>query len=449
MLNFDKDHAVILGVLAGRGLASSQDLQAATGKSQATVSRILNDLSDRVLVLGKARATRYGLPKSIHGHGAQQAIWWTDAAGRKRQIGTLSLLAGDTLCVESDHVQSVTTAALPWFLAPLHVQGFLGRLHALRLEPSGLGSNPEQWTLESILFSALHLHDASGAIAVGAPDVHAFDAPEESVSHVSSQSEPLGVAFDRLATDVTRTLPAGSSAGGEQPKLLALIRASPDAPPRHVLVKFSPPRDTPFGARWHDLLHAEALASETLAAHGVARAECRIVESATRTYLVSERFDRIGARGRRHVVSVGDVHKAFVAAPYGNWAASCAALAAQRRLSTLDAERAAALLAFGRLIGNSDMHSGNLGFFVELEDLAKGRFALAPVYDMLPMRWRPNPTLGGAPDYAPFHVEGFAASGGAAHPAADFWRRLAASRDVGTGMRHVAAEMAKRVAVLA
>jgi hypothetical protein len=72
----------------------------------------------------------------------------------------------------------------------------------------------------------------------------------------------------------------------------------------------------------------------------------------------------------------------------------CAASARQRRLTELDAERAAALLAFGRLIAKSDMHSGNLSLFVELEDLAKGRFTEAPLYDMLPMRWRPNPVLG-------------------------------------------------------
>jgi len=445
MPNFDKDHAIVLGVLSQKGLVSSQELQDATGKSQATVSRLLDELSSRVLVLGKARATRYGLPKSIRGYGAQHPVWWTDVEGRVQQIGTLSLLTGDTLYVESDYVRAVTTGALPWFLAPLHVQGFLGRLHAQRLEQSGIGGNPEQWGLESILFSALHLHDASGAMTIGMPDAHPDDSLEGPFSHVLSQREHFGSAFDRLAEAVAKTFPVGSSAGGEQPKFLAIIYLN-DELPRHVLVKFTPPRDTPYGERWHDLLHAEALANETLAEHGVAVAKSFVVESETRTYLVSERFDRIGESGRRHVVSVGDIHKAFVADSYSNWAATCAALARQRRLSELDAERVAALLAFGRLIGNSDMHSGNLGLFVELEDLAKGRFTLAPVYDMLPMRWRPNQVLGEAPDYTPFDVEGFAATGGAARPAHDFWLRLAGSRKVSAGMVDLAVEMAKRVA---
>ena len=42
--------------------------------------------------------------------------------------------------------------------------------------------------------------------------------------------------------------------------------------------------------------------------------------------------------------------------------------------------------AFGRLIGNSDMHHGNIAFhFVD-----RGPLPLAPVYDMLPMSLAPS-----------------------------------------------------------
>jgi hypothetical protein len=92
------------------------------------------------------------------------------------------------------------------------------------------------------------------------------------------------------------------------------------------------------------------------------------------------------------------------------------------------------------------MHSGNLSLFVELADLAKGRFTLAPVYDMLPMRWRPNAVLGEAPDYTPFEVDAYAATTGASRPAHDFWRRLAQSKNVSGGMVKLAGEMARRVA---
>ena len=79
-----RDQQIILGVLSTQGIASSKDLQKATGKSQATLSRLLADLSDHVLTLGKGRARLYGLPKSIRGLPAQQPIYWLDESGKSR-----------------------------------------------------------------------------------------------------------------------------------------------------------------------------------------------------------------------------------------------------------------------------------------------------------------------------------------------------------------------------
>ncbi|MFO1268868.1 MAG: HipA domain-containing protein [Rubrivivax sp.] len=309
-----QDALQILGQLATRGLASSRELQMATGKSQPTVSRLLAGLSDRVLTLGRARAARYGLPKSIHGRAAQQPVWWTDAHGTARRIGVLSLLAGDHLHVDTELVSGTSAGELPWYLSPLAAQGFLGRLLAQRLAGFGVGPVPERWNLETVLFAALQLHDAPGAMAIGEPD-EAPPARHEPLP--AGDTRRLGGALDALAADVARTLPAGSSAGGEQPKFVALLDDG-----RHVLVKFSPPRGTPFGERWSDLLHAEALAAAVLRAHGVDCAATTVLETATRTCLLSERFDRVGARGRRHVVSIGAAHAAFVATGWTNWAAA-------------------------------------------------------------------------------------------------------------------------------
>ena len=433
----DRDAAQILGLLATRGLATSRELQSATGKSQPTISRLLARLSGRVLTLGRARAALYGLPKSIHGRAAQQPVWWTDERGAAHRIGTLSLLAGGIVHVDTTLVASTTAGALPWYLSPLAAQGFLGRLLAQRLAGFGVGPVPERWNVETVLFAALQLHDAAGAMSIGEPD----EAPPARHAPLpAGDAGRFGGALEALAADVARTLPAGSSAGGEQPKFLALLDDG-----RHVLVKFSPPRGTPFGERWSDLLHAEALAATVLREHGVDCAAATVVETDTRTCLLSERFDRVGARGRRHVVSIGAAHVAFAATGWTNWAAGAAALAAQRRLPPLDAERAAALLQFGRLIGNTDMHSGNLGLRVEAADLARGRFTLAPVYDMLPMRWRPDALTGGAADYAPFEPDAASLAGPAAGPAHAWWDALSRHERVSPPLRAVAREMARRV----
>jgi HipA-like C-terminal domain len=432
------DQERVLGVLLHRGLVSAAEMAAVLGKSQPSISRVLASLASRVLPLGSARARRYGLPQLLRGLPARQALWWTDAQGQVHAFGTLSHLVGGWVHVQSEFIQSSASKSLPWFLAPLRAQGFLGRLHAQRLQGAGLAADPERWDLESTLFAALMLHDVPGAITVGE------SARVQALPRLPAAASDLAGALDALAQDVAATLPAGSSAGGEQPKFLAQLNSG-----QPVLVKFSPPRGTPFGERWHDLLWAEGLAGQVLGDHGVPVARAQVVASLHRSYLLSERFDRTGAAGRRHVVSVGDAHAAFVADAYSHWAATAADLARQGRLSRTDAQGAAALLGFGRLIGNTDMHSGNLGLLVGLDDLAKGRFRLAPVYDMLPMRWKPNPELGGAADYAPFDPEISPITRPALGPATDFWARLARLDAVSAALRAAAAQMHARLALAA
>lgn len=159
---------------------------------------------------------------------------------------------------------------------------------------------------------------------------------------------------------------------------------------RHLIVKFTPPRDTPFGIRWRALLHLEHLAHATLRAHGVVAAHTRIVESAAHTYLESQRFDRIGMEGKRHVVAIDALHGEFVGLdlPRQTWIHTAEILAKKKLISRNDLRLIARIYAFGQFIGNTDMHFGNLSFYIDnVENPAP---LLAPVYDMLPMMWRPG-----------------------------------------------------------
>lgn len=420
----------ILQALTERGVASSLELQVLTGKSQPTVSRALRRMGDRVIALGQGRAVRYGVPHLIRGLPAQQPLWWTDENGLMSRWGTLTFLAGDRLHVAADGIDLVTAGRLPWFLSPLRMQGFLGREWARRL---GLEGDPERWSLEQVLFAAGQLEDPTGAISMGEPR-------GEVVPEAPVDLHARAAHYDTLAANVAGTLPAGSSAGGEQAKFLTALASG-----ERVLVKFTPPRGTPFGERWHDLLHAEWLALYVLAEHGFEVAPARVIESATRTYFESTRFDRIGANGRRHAVALDAVHEAFVVGPRQHWAASCEVLAAQRRLSQGDADTVRALLEFGRLIGNTDMHFGNLALWAD--EPAKGRFALAPLYDMLPMRWRPD-AFAGLHDYSGFEppllMPGDEAKA-ARTAAVDFWQRLGSHEGVDRKLRDVARDMAERI----
>jgi hypothetical protein len=421
----DPDAALLMVRLSQRGWATSGDLQAALGKSQPTMSRLLAAAAPQLLVLGAGRRTRYALPQAIGGRAPQQPLHWVHEDGRIERWGTLSFVVGQRVHIAGPGFELDGVGTLPWLLAPLRGEGFLGRLLAQRLAAQGLDRDPSRWTLEQQLLAALHSGDGPGALVLGEP----LGAPSAPIDN-----------YDAAADDVAATLPAGSSAGGEQAKFLA--RRVEDG--AAVLVKFTPPRGTPFGERWHDLLHAECIALDTLAEHGVPVAPSRVVETARRTCLESTRFDRVGPTGRRHALPLWAAHDAFVSGPRRHWAATCEALVAQKRLLPEVAAQAHALLHFGRLIGNSDMHFGNLSLYVAPTDAARGRFTLAPLYDMLPMRWRPDPSTGTL-DLDPFTPEPIDLQSAARPIAAACWRRLAEHAPVSKPFRALAIEMARRV----
>jgi HipA-like C-terminal domain len=424
----------LLTALAVRGVADSHALQAALGRSQPTVSRLLAGLSSRLLVLGAGKRTRYALPQGILGLPAQQPLRAVHEDGRIEDWGRLSFLQGQRVHVQAPGIDLLVQGQLPWFLSPLRGEGFIGRQHARALAAWGLPGNPEQWSLEQILFAALHTPDAPGALQLG-------EGPPAVVNAADAEPGADPADWERLAAAAAQLGPAGSSAGGEQAKFLTR-----DAQGRALLVKFSPPRPSPFGTRWHDLLHAEALALAVLGEHGVAVAPTHVVVGARRTFLASRRFDRHGLHGRSHVVPLHAVHDAFVPGPRQHWAATCAALAQQRRLPADAVAQARALLQFGRLIGNTDMHFGNLSLRVALPDLARGRFTLAPLYDMLPMRWRPD-VHSGELGPLPFMPDPADLQSPARPVALVFWQRCAQSSAMSEEFRDLARKMATRLQV--
>ena len=415
--------------LAGLGVATAGQLQAALGRSQPTISRLLNTLGPDLLVLGQGRSTRYALAEPFSGVPPRLPVHWVHPDGRIEAWGSVAVATGQRVHLEAPGTDLLTQGQLPWLLSPLRAEGFLGRLLAQRLALQGLDRQPEQWSVAQQLFAASVQPDAPGALVVGEPHTSALP--------------PWRAAedLDALAADVAAALPAGSSAGGEQAKFLA-HRTDGQA----VLVKFSPPRGTPFGERWHDLLHAEALALQVLQTHGVPVAQGTVIETPARTYLVSERFDRLrpkaGQRfeGRRHAVPLHAVHDAFVSGPRQHWAATAQALVRQRRLPVEAAAQVDALLRFGRLIGNSDMHFGNLSLWVEPADVAAGRFTLAPVYDMLPMRWRPD-LQAGTLDLWPFSPEPVDLQSPAWPVAQAFWDQATVHARLSPGFRELARQM--------
>lgn len=369
-------------LLAANSSLSAAEIQAATGKSQPSISLAIAQHSDVICRLGAARSTRYALAKDILGLPANQTLHFTDEAGNIGKFGVLTQLHNRRVVVRAPsktNKQWISAPGeLPWFLKTLRPQGFLGRQY-LQLRPDFPG-DPDAWTAEQALYMAVnHAVDPPGAFGLG-------EMMGRLVPQTPVEIGARALHYDHLAEAIHKTLPAGSSAGGEQPKFLTEI--SENDAYHHLIVKFTPPRDTPFGKRWRALLQLEHLAQTILSAHGITAAKTRIVESPARTYLESQRFDRIGMVGKRHVVAIGALHGEFATTPQRNWIHTSVALAEKKLITPADLSAVARIYAFGQFIGNTDMHFGNLSFYAD--DVAKPTLRLAPVYDMLPMMWRPN-----------------------------------------------------------
>jgi hypothetical protein len=191
------------------------------------------------------------------------------------------------------------------------------------------------------------------------------------------------------------------------------------------------------------LLRLEATALEVLRDGGIAAVEATILETGTHTFLEVPRFDRIGERGRRAVMSLAAAHQD----PSVSWARAAANLEAQRLLSTEDARRLRLYEAFARLIANEDRHHHNICVFPEHRGVSESagaepvRYELAPAFDQLPTLYSPT-TDGQLPQRAFVPptpgADTWEVWGESATLAATFWRRAGALENLSPGMKKTA-----------
>jgi hypothetical protein len=236
----------------------------------------------------------------------------------------------------------------------------------------------------------------------------------------------------------------GSSAAGEQPKFTACV-SDPGGGVRHVIVKFSGKEGRAEDRRWADLLLSEHAANAVLSEAGMPCATTEIHQSAGRCFLESTRFDRTGTHGRRGLISLEALDAAFFGAIDTPWTEAARRLSGDGWITASDADRLSVLWWFGTLIGNTDMHYGNISLFLE----PVRPISLSPAYDMVPMLYRPD-VEGRLTDASvvppPPPPEALPAWSRAAALAERFWSRLSASGTVSDAFRHLAARNADMVA---
>lgn len=362
-------HSEILRRLLGQGPMTSRQLVEKTGLSQPTVSREITYLRDEVVRFGARPAIQYALRDNSRSFTSVPIFRVTDD-GRICELGALiPVRSNGFVMIQADGLARHSDG-LPWWMMDMRPQGYLGRAWALS-HAAGLGlpENPEHWNDTEVLRALLaHGHDAIGNLLIGELARNQFvDMPAPSLTDRMMD-------YPALARAAASGEAPGSSAGGEQPKFCAYVDG------RHVLVKFSAATESPVSERWRDLLLSEQLALSVL---GV---KSEVHDFFGQRFLEVPRFDRIGEMGRIGVFSLRSIEAEFVGGGPAPWPSLVARLADEGHVTTEAVSGAALLWAFGCLIGNTDMHTGNLSFIS-----SHGRpYQLAPAYDMLPMAFAPR-----------------------------------------------------------
>ena len=379
----------IAPLLRSRGSVSAIELSVALGVNRSTVVRGLALFGEELVSMGKTRRTRYALRRDLGAYGNAWPVYRIDESGRAEKWLQLESLHDRLWRVQwageapawARHFANAEGLwnGFPFFLGDVRPQGFLGRALAQRLSLTHqVSDDPRNWSDDDIMvFLQSAGADLPGHHVVG--DVCLRQALGHAV-HREADSRDRYPELASLASQGT----VGSSAGGEQPKFLASLQEADGW--HHVLVKYSPPMDQAVGRRWADLLLAEYHAHEVLAehCHGIAGVKCFDLEG--RRFLEVPRFDRSSASGRRGVVSLHSLHAAGVGSHARTWVDALKELNVEGLVDDGTLEAGARLQSFGELIGNTDMHFGNLALWMS-DDLP---FRLAPVYDMLPMLWAPS-----------------------------------------------------------
>ncbi len=432
----------LLTLLASGEPVPAGQLVQALGVSRPVLGRLVAEAGPRVLRIGKARATAY-VARETTGAGGAWPLWRMRADASLEELGTLHVLRGGHFQLETSGGRSTLThpvdtvsghfPGLPWFLDDLRPQGFLGRTLAHRQgRQLGVPDDLNRWQPRDILLAITRTGGTgAGDLLLGQTAVEQA-LTERATPTDAVDTDQRSRRYAQWAQAALAGEDIGSSPGGEQPKFTATVIGSEG---RHaVLVKFAVPDDGQAARRWADLLVCEHLALRCLHEAGLSASASELVDAEGYTCLEVRRFDRTpDLLGRRGYVSLLALDAAFIGDGGRDWSLAGERLMAAGWIDTATATQMARLHWFGRLIGNTDMHAGNLGF--HLTDHAP--LALAPAFDMLPMSLAPSrtgavravqPLQPAAPDRAgqTLHIAWAAAA------ACMFWRRVAEDGRIGS-----------------
>lgn len=362
--------------------------------SRPTLMRMVRAAGSAVLTMGRARRTAYAARRLLRGSDAALPVFRIDQHAVAEDVGQLHLAYPDGCVLEysspfewplDDDMRDGWFEGIPYPMQDLRPEGFLGRAFARQhANILRVTEDPRTWTDDDALYALSLLGaDQGGNFIIGEEAyklwLQQLQQPPEMVSDAS-----LEYSYPALALQAMERGIAGSSAGGEFPKFTAVRNLN--GIPTHVIVKFSGSDDSPGTERWADLLVCEHLASQCISLlPEIDAARSIIYRAGHRTFLEVVRFDRHGAHGRSALCSWAAFNNAWFGLAGRPWPESTQNLLKLKLIDKKTSDGIAYLWHFGQLIGNTDMHDGNLSFI-----LGSLGLRLAPSYDMLPMLYAPQ-----------------------------------------------------------
>lgn len=427
----------LIAALERLGRASGPDLTRVLGVSPATLSRAVRAAGDAVCRMGRTRGAQYSLRRRIADLPPRIPVFRVECDSRPTRLGDLSPLRDGGHWFKFTDGTGQLFEGTPPFVFDMQPQGYLGTGFARRHPEFGLPQRLSDWNDDHRLIALAHRgEDCVGNLVIGEAAFERFQAAR------GAGAEPVPDADYPAHADVALERPAGSSAGGEHPKFAA-FGATAGA---RVLVKFPPEGAEAAVERWRDLLVCEALALDTLGDHGLDVATTRVVDVGERRFLESVRFDRVGAFGRIGVASLAAIDAEYIGVG-SDWTRAAEALHRDRWLGAHDRDRVRFADLFGRLIGNTDRHLGNLSFYCSDPSAYGAGLRLAPIYDMLPMMFAP--AGGRLPvatlDPGPPRGADLEVWPGALRAAIDFWQRTVADARLTADFRALAKDALDRL----
>jgi hypothetical protein len=430
----------LLAFLRADGPQTPGSLMAKLDISQPTLSRMVRAQKKTLIALGASRNRKLAALRSIRNLGGEFPVFQIGENGDITRIGTLYSLypALFSFLPKDDPFKPEVYPGVPFFLDDARPQGFLGRSFSLKHSELQLPPRTLDWTQDDVLEAmARRGEDLVGNLMIGA---ESFERLQVSLGSRTQTIDAAHVdeAYIQAAQAATEGDLVGSSAGGEHPKFGATITHKKHVTSK-VLVKFSPKGDSFQAKRWRDLLISESAALTLLQSHGLESVQNRIIDAGGRIFLETIRFDRVGARGRKGVLSLGALENEWTGGS-PHWATTALQLRQEDRIGEEDLGKIQTLECFGRLIANSDRHPGNLSFYWNPGD---ARARLAPVYDMLPMLYAP--TTGGEDAGRTFQLPTYdhtllSAWKTALPMAKEYWETLAGDTRLSKEFRRIARE---------